>query len=123
MLHGITDYFSNLLFMMTGGVPLIDTFWILPYVIVMSAACLALLLGAVLQKNFLRYVLQIALGVILFSFTITIPMNQVMQVSECRIVTVKATYQGVQSDLSIKQCRHRNTIHDKFGEWSYVDLG
>ena len=115
------EFVVYFLFDLTGGVPLIETIWILPWIMFWTLVMVLVPLGvygflqvrsrsAILSA--IAYIFMVSV-LILALFTVLSPVKQHQQLKECRTVT--ATVQD--ESFAVTQCRSKQNINGEFGEW------
>lgn len=116
---------TTFLFTLLNGVPLANTFWILPWIIFWSFVMIlpVLLLTNFSVRTWREFFIATPLFVICFfgglSLAIGPPLVQLQYMGECRTFETE-----VSSDLSapttvaLRECRHKTNVYDEFGPWT-----
>jgi hypothetical protein len=120
---------SEFFFLVLGGVPLMNTLWIFPYVVVMS---LIMVLPFILYTyGKIKPTFTIPLFLISFFPVLLVgmgpPIVQMQMMQECRVNiaelnVIKDGELEINEEIEIKQCRIKDNYYGEFGEWEIVGL-
>jgi len=113
----ITDF----LFYIMGGVPLMNTFWILPWTLFFTVVMVWPVMMP-MPRTWRQSWIMPAFIVCFFGglvLAIVPPLGQLQQLSECRTFETE-----VDSDLSepltiaLRECRSKSNVYEEFGPWT-----
>ena len=130
MIRDIVVWISEELFLMMSGVPIVETWLILPWVMAFVVIMLIPIMPVLSQKptsNLMRaFNLAVFLAVFMVGFLVVIgvPIAQTQMVRECRPVTVDAVHpdSGEVSQLVLTECREKPNFYSEFGSWQIVPV-
>lgn len=121
---------SEFFFWILGGVPLMNTLWIIPYVIAMSLimALPFILLTFLLTYGKIKPINVLPLFLVSFFPVLLIgigpPIIQMQMMQECEMVEQVISTDRVENHtVSIKQCRIKDSYYGEFGEWTIYGDG
>lgn len=114
-------YIMDFLFYLLGGVPIANTFWMIPW-IVFWACVITWSMSLPIRKKW-NEIWGTPLLVIFFvgGFLMAVgpPLGQLQPMSDCRMFETE-----VSSDLSkpktiaLRECRRKNNYYNEFGPWT-----
>ena len=122
MIRDIAIWISESLFWLTGGVPIIYTFWFIPWVMLGSAIMISPYHVMIYGKGNRKTLLASLMLIVLFFPTLTVTMApgiaQQQMMMQCETVTTTVTTDRVESGtVNVRQCRTKDNFYDEFGEW------
>lgn len=124
MLRELLIPVAETLFWFTSGELLINTFWIIPWVIFWSFVMLCSMFYDPVIKHGGSTVVAFLLLSLFFPaviMAVTPPAIQVQLVEQCRTVSAQVTIEGVTEVQDIRQCRSRENFYDtEYGPWKLV---
>lgn len=123
MSRDIVVWVSEALFWATGGVPLVYTFWFIPWVVlgsvIMISPIIVLIYGKGNRKTILASLMLILLFFPTFFVTMIPSMGQHQMMTQCETVTLNVSTDRVESGtLEARQCRTKENFYEEFEEWT-----
>jgi hypothetical protein len=127
MIRELTVWISETLFYLTNGVMLIETPWLLAWVLFWSVMMsMPLIYVSHIRPSKWRIALPLMIFfplLTLFSFITAIGPGIVQQqmMIECKDVTVSVNTELVgDADIDVQQCRTKENFYGDFGEWKLI---
>jgi hypothetical protein len=122
MIRDIVVWVSEALFWATGGVPLVYTFWFIPWIVlglvIMMSPIIVLIYGKGDRKTILAAFILTLLFFPTFFITMIPSMGQKQMMTQCETVTLNVSSDRVESTtIEAIECRTKNNFYDDFGEW------
>jgi hypothetical protein len=116
---GISEFF----FWILGGVPLVNSIWIFPYVFLASVLMIIPFFLAVTHgKNKIRSLPAIIFLVSFYPLLIIgmgPPIVQMQMLQECQVVHLDVSTDLVENhSMGIRQCRIKENYYGDFGDWT-----
>ena len=123
MIRDIVVLVSEALFWVTGGVPLVYTFWFIPWVVLGSVIMISPIMVFSYGKSKRTTTLASLMLILLFFPTLTVTMApgmaQQQMMTQCETVKLNVSTDRVESGtLKARQCRTKENFYDEFGEWT-----
>jgi|TARA_R110000851_G_scaffold163752_2_gene307764 hypothetical protein len=113
----ITDF----LFYLLGGVPIMYTFWILPWIMVWVCAMTGTVVLPIFQRWNQIWVMPVF---IVFFFggmimALSVPLAQLNLISECRMFETEVVSElSEPTTITLRECRRKSTVYEEFGPWT-----
>lgn len=122
MIHDIVIWISEALFWLTGGVPIVYTFWFIPWVMLGSAIMMSPFFVMIYGKGNRTTTLTCLMLIVLFFPTLIVTMApgmaQQQMMMRCETVTITVTTDRVETGtVNVRQCSTKDNFYDEFGEW------
>lgn len=117
---------SEFFFWLLGGVPLMNTLWIVPYILVLTMILVLPYFFFVFKLNYNKFAPLIFLVSFFPILLIGMgpPIVQVQMLQECETVEQVVSTDRVENHkMDIKQCRVKENYYGEFGEWKIYGDG
>ena len=123
-MDNILNGFGDILFALTGGVPLIDTLWLFPYIIVFLLITYLLVLFIMsLIPKLGSEIAFIVLLIPVFMLSIVSPLRQYENMKECEtVLATLATDRISMTETKVIQCHAKDNFYNDFGAWYIADI-
>lgn len=126
ILREIIDFLSNVFFVVMGGVPIMNTVWVLPYILLIAVIMISPMLYILISKKTKwKFVIGFIGCITFFPFLMIgmgLPLTQMRMLSECETVSVTVQTENVENqEIYILQCRYKENYYDDFGEWGIAN--
>jgi hypothetical protein len=114
-------YIIDFLFYLLGGVPIANTFWMIPWIVFWACAMTwTILLPAKKRWNQLW---ATPLFVIFFFggwiMALAIPLGQLQTMSDCRMFETEVVSElSEPKTIALRECSRRSNIYEEFGPWT-----
>jgi hypothetical protein len=120
MIRDVLNTFAELLFWLTSGQPLVDSFWSLVWFIVIPIFFLGFPFWFAIHgplKLFNGFSIIIGFFPVLL-FTIGVPLHQVTMLMQCENHSVTVVVSDTIQEMDFRRCRKRANYYDaEYGEW------
>jgi len=123
MISNTFNWIAETLFYLMNGEPLINSFWIILWVLGGTVLMVIPFYFAVsVGRNRVRSLPAVVSLVSFFPLLLLImgpPLTQMQMLSECETVTITIDTDRVEGHaFQMRQCRHKENFYGDFGEWS-----
>lgn len=129
MLHNILVAIAEALFWATGGVPIVNTLWLLGWVVSGSLLWWAMFTLPLRYPHW-KFWSRVSLPLLFMVASIPVlmlaigpPIIQTQMLSDCRKVTATITIEGKSETKPVQQCRSKSNYYDtEYGPWKQSNM-
>ena len=115
------DYSTDFLFWMLDGVPIMNTPWILVYIVIPIAGWVFLFYLFVITQRARYSMLAIVTFLPMLFIAMGPPLWQTQMLSECHNVVVTVDTELVNdAKYVVRECRFKDNYYSEFGDWEIV---